>query len=102
VLRAERIVAVREAIARDATRRAHRGEQVDISARLARLTPREHQVLSVLTAGLLNKQIAAELGTAEKTVKTHRGHILEKMQVRNATALWGLLYRVKSGGHQLA
>jgi FixJ family two-component response regulator len=99
---AELIGAVREAIARDAMRRAHRGEQADISARVARLTPRERQVLSLLTTGLLNKQIAAELGTAEKTIKTYRGRILDKMQVRNATALWSLLYRMKTHGYQVA
>lgn len=99
---AELIGAVREAIARDAARRAHRGEQADFSARLARLTPRERQVLSLLTTGLLNKQIAAELGTSEKTIKTHRGHILDKMQVRNVSSLWGLLYRMKSNGYPVA
>ena len=99
---AELIGAVREAITRDAARRAHRGEQADVSARLARLTPRERQVLSLLTTGLLNKQIAAELGTSEKTIKTHRAHILDKMQVRNASALWSLLYRMKSNGYEVA
>lgn len=99
---AELIGAVREAIARDAARRTRRGEQADVRARLARLTPRERQVLSLLTTGLLNKEIAAELGTGEKTVKTHRGRILDKMQVRNVSALWSLLYRTKSNGYQVA
>ena len=65
-------------------------------------SPRERQVLSLLTTGLLNKQIAAELGTAEKTIESHRGHILDKMQVRNATALSSLLYRMKSNDYQVA
>ena len=52
----------------------------------------------LLTAGLVNKEIAAELGRAEKTIKVHRTHILEKMQVRSGTALLGLLYRMKSHG----
>lgn len=99
---AELIGAVREAIARDAARRARRGEQADVRARLARLTPRERQVLSLLTTGLQNKEIAAELGTAEKTIETHRRHILDKMEVRNVSALWGLLYRMKSNGYQVA
>ena len=93
---AELIGAVREAITTDARRRAHRCERVAVSARLARLTPRELQVFQFLARGLLNKQIAAELGTAVKTVKTHRRRMLEKMGVRTATALLGLLYRVKS------
>jgi DNA-binding NarL/FixJ family response regulator len=45
---------------------------------------------------MLNKQIAAELGAAEKTIKVHRGRIMEKMQVRTATALVGLLSRAKT------
>jgi len=95
---AELIGAVREAIAKDATRRAHRCELADISLRLARLTPRERQVFHLLTTGLVNKEIAAELGRAEKTIKVHRAHIFEKMQVRSGTALMGLLYRMKSHG----
>ena len=92
----ELIAAVREAIARDATRRARCCEQADISARLARLTPRERQVLVLLTNGLRTKQIAAELGRSERTIKTHRRQVLSKMEVCSATALMGLLYRGKS------
>jgi FixJ family two-component response regulator len=93
---AELIGAVREAIARDTARRAHRCEQADIKARLGRLTPRERQVLHLLATGMLNKQIAAELGAAVKTIKSHRKSILEKMEVRSATVLVGLLCRGKS------
>jgi FixJ family two-component response regulator len=92
----ELIGAVREAIARDATSRAWYCEQADINARLALLTPRERQVLRLLTTGLRNKEIAAELGLSEKTIKTHRQQVLSKMGVRTATALMGLLYRGKS------
>jgi FixJ family two-component response regulator len=92
----ELIRAVREAIARDAIRYARRCQQAELSARLARLTPRELQVLNLLTNGLRNKQIAAALGTAETTVKRHRQHVFFKMEVRSATALMGLLYRGKS------
>jgi FixJ family two-component response regulator len=92
----ELIGAVREAITRDATQRADRREQADVGVRLARLTPRERQVLRLLTTGMLNKQIAAELGTTEKTIKTHRKRVLVKMGVRSATALVSLLYRGKS------
>src|SRR6516225_3828634 len=58
----------------------------DLVRRLASLTPRERQVLELVATGMLNKQIAAELGAAEKTIKVHRGRIMEKMQVRTATA----------------
>jgi len=99
---AELIGAVREAITKDALRRAHRREQADVSVRLARLTPRERQVLRLLTTGMLNKQIAAQLGTTEKTIKTHRKRVLVKMGVRNAIALVSLLYRGKSHGNVLS
>jgi DNA-binding NarL/FixJ family response regulator len=94
--RAELIGAVREAITTDALRRARRCEQAAIGARLARLTPRERQVVRLVARGMLNKQIAAELGAAEKTIKTHRSRILDKMGVRTATALVDLLYRARS------
>ena len=86
----------------DARRRACRCEQARISTRLARLTPRESQVLPLLMTGMLNKQIAAELGVAEKTIKTHRRQVLYKMEVRTATALAGLLYREESNENDAA
>ena len=95
VQRAELIAAVREAIARDTETRAQHREQQEISRRLASLTPRERQVLELVATGMLNKQIAAELGAAEKTIKVHRGRIMGKMQVRTATALVGLLSRAE-------
>jgi FixJ family two-component response regulator len=94
VQRMELLAAVREALSKDATRRARRCQQQELSGRLARLTPRERQVLGLLASGMLNKQIAAELGAAEKTIKVHRGRVMEKMQVRSATALVRLLSRV--------
>jgi FixJ family two-component response regulator len=73
-----------EAIAR-ATKRTHRAEAeaADLNSlkqRYAKLTPRERQVFALVAAGLLNKQIAAELGNAEKTTKQHRGAVMVKMQ----------------------
>jgi len=96
VRRAELVAAVQEAIAKDATARAQRRELREISRRLASLTPREREVLDLVATGMLNKQIAAELGAAEKTIKVHRGRIMDKMQVRTATALVGLLSRAGS------
>jgi FixJ family two-component response regulator len=98
VKRIELLAAVREALAKDATTRARNREHQDITRRLASLTPRERQVLDLVATGLLNKQIAAELGAAEKTIKVHRGRIMEKMQVRTATALVGLLSRAARPG----
>jgi FixJ family two-component response regulator len=98
VHRAELVAAVQEAILRDAEGRAQHREQEELARRLASLTPRERQVLELVATGMLNKQIAAELGAAEKTIKVHRGRIMEKMQVRTATALVGLLSRADRRG----
>jgi FixJ family two-component response regulator len=96
VRRTELVAAVQEAIAKDAAVREHHRELREISRRLASLTPREREVLDLVATGMLNKQIAAELGAAEKTIKVHRGRIMDKMQVRTATALVGLLSRAGS------
>jgi len=93
VQRLELLTAVAEAIARDASQRVQHQERLEVSRRLASLTPRELQVLDLVATGLLNKQIAAELGAAEKTIKVHRSRIMQKMNVRTATALVGLLSR---------
>jgi FixJ family two-component response regulator len=98
VHRAELVAAVQEAILRDAEGRAQHREHEELVRRLASLTPRERQVLELVATGMLNKQIAAELGAAEKTIKVHRGRIMEKMQVRTATALVGLLSRAERRG----
>ncbi len=91
VARIELLGAVREAIEKDATFREANHERVAIQSRVESLTPRELQVLHLVTRGLLNKQIAAQLGAAEKTIKVHRARVMQKMQVRSAAALVGLL-----------
>jgi FixJ family two-component response regulator len=93
VRRVELVAAVHEALSKDAAARAEHRERHHISQRLASLTPRERQVLDLVAKGLLNKQIAATLGAAEKTIKVHRGRVMEKMHVRTAVALVGLLLR---------
>ncbi|HEY9530122.1 MAG TPA: response regulator [Burkholderiales bacterium] len=70
------IAAVRQALARDG-----------VAARVASLTPRERQVLGQLVEGKLNKQIAAELGASEKTIKVHRARVLQKMAARSIAGL---------------
>ncbi len=59
---------------------AFKREIRDLEERYRLLTPREREVLALVVAGMLNKQIAAELGTSEKTIKVHRGRVMEKMQ----------------------
>jgi FixJ family two-component response regulator len=70
--------AVQNAITRDRELRKNRAELTETRKRFASLTPRETEVLNLVVAGLLNKQIADELGTSELTVKTHRAHVMEK------------------------
>jgi FixJ family two-component response regulator len=75
----ELLAAVEIAIERDGLLRRTRAERTSIQRRVATLTSREHQVLEHVVSGQLNKHIAAELGTVEKTVKVHRGRIMRKM-----------------------
>src|ERR1700734_106747 len=72
--------AVQKAVAHDRGLRSERAELTEIRQRFDSLTPRETEVLNLVVAGLLNKQIAYELGTSELTVKTHRAHVMEKTQ----------------------
>ena len=71
--------AIEQGIARCRRARQHEGELVGLRSRYDSLTPRERQVFALVVRGLLNKQIAGELGTAEKTVKIHRGQVMRKM-----------------------
>ena len=100
VRKAELLDAVQEALRTDAVGRERQREQADLLKKLATLTPREREVLDLVLAGKLNKQIALELCTAEKTVKSHRGHIMEKLQVRSTSALVGLFSRIRTTGGQ--
>jgi len=77
---ADLVAAVSAALEKDRASREGLAERSAINLRLSTLTPRERDVLSRVVAGKLNKQIAAELGTAEKTVKVHRARMMRKMQ----------------------
>ena len=70
---------VKEALARDGKCRKQRLEALELRTRLETLTLRERQVLALVVTGLLNKQIAGELGTTDLTVKAHRGRVMRKM-----------------------
>jgi FixJ family two-component response regulator len=70
---------IRQAIARDRVVRDHHAETARLRARRASLTPREDEIMEWVVSGLLNKQIAGELGISEETVKVHRGQVMRKM-----------------------
>jgi FixJ family two-component response regulator len=81
------LAAVRGAIERCAALHRAREEIADIRRRFATLTPREREVLAHVLSGKLNKQIAADLGTIEHTIKVHRARVMQKMQARTLVAL---------------
>ncbi|WP_377702232.1 response regulator transcription factor [Pseudoduganella sp. UC29_71] len=89
------LAAVQAALERNAQQRTADAEREELRQRHASLTPREREVMALLVEGLLNKQVAAELGTVEKTVKVHRARVMAKMQVRSLTALVRLADRLR-------
>jgi FixJ family two-component response regulator len=87
VAREKLVAAVERALTRDAQQRAHDGELDSLRARVSRLTPRESEVFALVVRGKLNKQIAGELGTAERTVKAHRQKVMEKCEAQSLAEL---------------
>jgi FixJ family two-component response regulator len=81
------LAAVEHALEKDRNTRRKALEDADLLARCRSLTPREQEVLPLLVSGLLNKQVAAELGITEYTVQIHRGHIMRKMRADSFATL---------------
>ena len=90
------IGAVNAAVEKDRASRETQSERAAVDARLSTLTPREREVLELVVAGRLNKQIAAALGTAEKTVKVHRASMMRKMQADSLADLVRVWIRTRS------
>lgn len=97
----ELAAAVREAQERDCNVRQKRATRAAIQSRLAALTARERQVFDLVVAGKMNKQIAAQLGAAEKTVKVHRGRVMFKMRVRSVAELVTLATQARDASRPL-
>ncbi len=78
---------IRNALDFDERNRASRSARADIAMRLAELTPREHEVMAMVTDGRSNKEIAAALGVSAKTVEAHRARVMEKMRAESLAEL---------------
>ena len=93
------LAAVRRALNADRRGEKIRSERQGVEVRLATLTPREREVLDLVVAGHLNKQIGARLGAAEKTIKVHRGRMMRKMAVVSVAELVHVMAAVSAEPH---
>jgi RNA polymerase sigma factor (sigma-70 family) len=90
----ELLDAIQQALERDRTTREQRAKNDELYDRYDSLTPREREVMTLVVAGLLNKQIAGELGTSETTVKNHRHQLMEKMGADSVAELVKMAYKL--------
>ena len=94
----ELLDAIRLALVRDDAARVERAEQREAQERFAKLTARERDVFALVVAGRMNKEIAAELGTVEQTIKQHRGRVMHKLGARSVADLVHLAERLAPAG----
>jgi FixJ family two-component response regulator len=86
---------VERALTRSAQQRRRASAKTHARDLIERLTPREHEVMQLVATGMLNKQVGAELGMAEKTVKTHRAHVMQKLGITSVAELMVLLQKAE-------
>ncbi len=86
---------IQRSLTREQMRQARKDALIELRDRYATLTAREREVMSLVVSGMLNKQIAAELGASETTVKIHRGHVMRKMQAKSLPDLVRMADRLK-------
>ena len=92
--------AIQQALQRDGSTLKEQAEVHDLQERCRALTAREQEVMTLVVSGMLNKQIASELGVSEATVKIHRGKVMRKMQAASVVALVRMADTLKSSPHK--
>jgi two-component system, LuxR family, response regulator FixJ len=92
------IFSIRNALQHDEKQRALRAQRADIAARMAELTPREYEVMSMVTDGKSNKEIATALGVSAKTVEVHRARVMDKMRADSLAELVRMVLIAGGGG----
>ncbi|HEY3823769.1 MAG TPA: response regulator transcription factor [Bryobacteraceae bacterium] len=96
----ELLDAVQEAIAKDRISATERAQLAEIQSRYESLTGREREVLQLVASGLLNKQVAADLGTSELTIKTHRARVMQKMGAESLADLVRMSEKLNLSSHK--